>query len=126
MKGHTLWGMFGGFFAGLFLGITLWIYAVIPFASNLMWILPLVGIVFGLMLAAWAPFGSGSAAGTPAATGGIAYDAAGDADPYSTTHQTTGTTIEQEAVPPPGPLADDVGADDVGADDVGAEDEPLA
>ena len=58
MKGYALRGLFGGFFAGLFLAITLWIYAVIPFASDLMWILPLVGLVIGLALAAWAPFGS--------------------------------------------------------------------
>ncbi len=102
MKGHALWGMFGGFFSGLFLGITLWIYAVIPFASNLMWILPLAGIVVGLALAAWAPFGSGSAA-APASTADVAYDAAGDADPY----QTKGTTIEQEIVPPREPMDDD-------------------
>lgn len=107
MRGHALWGMFGGFFAGLFLGITLWIYAVIPFASNLLWILPLVGIVVGLVLAAWAPFGSGSAPATAASTGGIAYDASGDADPYQTTGPTSGTTIEQEMVPPPEPMDED-------------------
>lgn len=107
MRGHALWGMFGGFFAGLFLGITLWIYAVIPFASNLMWILPLVGIVVGLALAAWAPFGSGSAPPMPTSTGGLAYDAAGDADPYQTMGQTTGTTIEQEIVPPSEPRDED-------------------
>lgn len=107
MKGHALWGMFGGFFSGLFLAITLWIYAVIPFASNLMWILPLVGIVVGLAFAAWAPFGSDSAPSVSASAGGIAYDASGDADPYQTTGRTSGTTIEQETVPPPQPRDED-------------------
>lgn len=92
MKGYALRGLFGGFFAGLFLAITLWIYAVIPFASDLMWILPLVGLVIGLALAAWAPFGTSAA--PEAAEASIGYAAAGDADPA----QTSGTTIEQETV----------------------------
>ena len=95
MKGHALWGLFGGFFAGLFLAITLWIYAVIPFASNFMWILPLVGLVIGLALAAWAPFGSG--AQPEPAEGSIGYASAGDADPA----QTSGTTLEQGVVDAP-------------------------
>lgn len=99
MKGYALRGLFGGFFAGLFLAITLWIYAVIPFASNLMWILPLVGLVLGLALAAWAPFGSSTK--PEAAEASIGYAPAGDADPT----QTSGTTLEQEVVEPP-PVAD--------------------
>ena len=102
MKGHPLWGLFGGFFAGLFLAITLWIYAVIPFASNFMWILPLVGLVIGLALAAWAPFGS--TASPEPAEASIGYASAGDADPS----QTSGATLEQEVVdaPPTDPRGD--------------------
>lgn len=95
MKGHALRGLFGGFFAGLFLAVTLWIYAVIPFASNFMWILPLVGLVVGLALAAWAPFGS--AADPEPAEASIGYASAGDADPA----QTSGTTLEQDVVDAP-------------------------
>ena len=65
MKGHALRGMFGGFLFGIFLSITLFIYGVLNFADDLMWILPLVFLVLGLVLAAWAPFGS---SGEPAAT----------------------------------------------------------
>ena len=95
-KGRPFLGMFSGFFLGLFLGPTLWLWGVIPFASQLIWILPLVGIVVGLLFAAWAPFGKGPEP-APAATEGIGYAPAGDADPY----QTSGTTIEQDATPPP-------------------------
>lgn len=110
MKGYALRGLFGGFLAGLFLAITLWIYAVIPFASDLMWILPLVGLVIGLALAAWAPFGT---SGTPeAAEASIGYAPAGDADPA----QTSGTTLEQEAV-------DAAPADDGGVDEDASDDE---
>jgi hypothetical protein len=102
MKGHALRGLFGGFFAGLFLAITLWIYAVIPFASNFMWILPLVGLVIGLALAAWAPFGS--SASPESAEGSIGYAPAGDADPA----QTSGTTLEHDVVEvPPADHRDD-------------------
>jgi hypothetical protein len=53
---------------GLFLGPTLWLWGVIPFHSPMMWILPLVGIVLGLVMAAWAPFGKGPAAKPQAET----------------------------------------------------------
>jgi hypothetical protein len=59
MKGKVFLGIISGFMFGLFLGPTLWLWGVIPFASPLMWILPLVGIVLGMIMAAWAPFGKG-------------------------------------------------------------------
>lgn len=59
MKGKVFLGIISGFMFGLFLGPTLWLWGVIPFASPLMWILPLVGILLGLIMAAWAPFGKG-------------------------------------------------------------------
>jgi hypothetical protein len=95
-KGRPFLGVISGFFFGLFLGPTLWLWGVIPFHSPLMWILPLVGIVLGLIVAAWAPFGRGP---NPAAasSSSVGYASAGDADPY----QTSGTTLEQEAVEPP-------------------------
>ncbi len=93
MKGHALRGIFGGFFTGLFLPITLWIYGAIPFASDLMWILPLVGIVIGLILAAWAPFGRGKKEET-ASTEGVSYASAGDAESSGT----SGTTLEQDTI----------------------------
>lgn len=58
-KGKPLLGAISGFMFGLFLGPTLWLWGVIPIHSELIWILPLVGIVLGLLMAAWAPFGKG-------------------------------------------------------------------
>ncbi len=57
MKGRPILGVTTGFLFGLFLGITLFLYGVIPLSSDLLWILPLLGILLGLIMAAWAPFG---------------------------------------------------------------------
>ncbi len=57
MKGRPILGVITGFMFGLFLGITLFLYGVIPLSSDLLWILPLLGILLGLIMAAWAPFG---------------------------------------------------------------------
>ncbi len=73
MKGKPWLGMISGFFFGIFGGITLFLYGVIPLDSHLLWILPIVGIVFGLFMATWAPFGKGAAvkvdAGPPSESG---------------------------------------------------------
>jgi hypothetical protein len=58
VKGHPILGVISGFFFGLFLGISLWLWGLIPLHSDLLWILPLVGVVLGLVMAWWAPFGS--------------------------------------------------------------------
>ena len=57
MKGRPILGVISGFMFGLFLGPTLFMWGLIPLHSELMWILPLVGIVLGLVMAWWAPFG---------------------------------------------------------------------
>jgi hypothetical protein len=57
MKGRPILGVISGFMFGLFLGPTLFMWGVIPLHSELMWILPLLGIVLGLVMAWWAPFG---------------------------------------------------------------------
>lgn len=62
MKGRPILGVVAGFLFGLLLGPTLWLWGVIELASPLIWILPIGGIVFGLAIAIWAPFGKGSAA----------------------------------------------------------------
>ena len=59
MKGRPILGIISGFLFGLFLGITLFLYGVIPLSSSWLWILPLLGILLGLIMAAWAPFGTG-------------------------------------------------------------------
>lgn len=57
MKGHPILGIISGFLFGLFLGIALFLYGVLPLNSSWLWILPLLGILLGLVMAAWAPFG---------------------------------------------------------------------
>ncbi len=57
MKGRPILGVISGFMFGLFLGPTLFMWGVIPLHSNLIVILPIVGIVLGLVMAWWAPFG---------------------------------------------------------------------
>jgi hypothetical protein len=60
MKGHPILGIISGFLFGLFLGITLFLFGVVPLSSSWLWILPLLGILLGLIMAAWAPFGKGA------------------------------------------------------------------
>jgi len=93
MKGRPILGMLSGFFFGLFGGVTLFLYGVIPLQSPLLWILPLVGIVLGLAMAAWAPFGKGPQP-SAATTSGIGYAPAGDA----ADDRESGTTLEQEPI----------------------------
>lgn len=61
MKGRPFLGVISGFFFGLFGAVTLFLFGVIPLDSHLVWILPILGIVLGLLMATWAPFGSGTA-----------------------------------------------------------------
>ncbi len=73
MKGKPVVGVFSGFMFGLFLGITLFLWGVIPFHSMLIWILPILGVVLGLAMARWAPFGGdkqadGTSVAEPATT----------------------------------------------------------
>jgi len=69
--GRPILGLLAGFLAGLFGGVSLFLYGTVPLASPLLWLLPLAGIVLGLGLAAWGPFGRAAAealataAGTP-------------------------------------------------------------
>ena len=85
MKGRPVLGAVSGFFFGVFAGISLFLWGVIDLHSVLLWILPLAGIVLGLVMAAWAPFGSDTDAAAPAAP-----------------------------VPPPEVTSEDTGSDDPG------------
>lgn len=85
MKGRWFLGLVSGFLFGLMLGVTLFLFGVLPLASQWLWILPLVGIVLGLALAAWAPFGSGG-------------DAAATAAARAPEPVETDTTLEHDAV----------------------------
>ena len=94
MKGRPILGTISGFFLGLFGGITLFLFGVIPLHSPLLWILPIVGIALGLLMSAWAPFGSGAKKHetTVSAPSPTSRDAEGDAP---------GRTIEFDVVEDP-------------------------
>ncbi len=57
MRGRPILGVLSGFMFGLFAAATLFLYGVVPLASSALWILPIAGILFGLVMAWWAPFG---------------------------------------------------------------------
>ncbi len=87
MKGRPFLGVISGFFFGLFGGVALFLFGVIPLDSHLLWILPILGIVLGLLMATWAPFGSGAksqqapvAAASPAAAAATPPAAPADTD----------------------------------------------
>ncbi len=84
MKGRPILGVISGFLFGLLLGVTLFLFGALPLNSPWLLILPVLGIVLGLVMAAWAPFGSGQAAEPT------------QAPPA----QPSGTTLEQDVVPP--------------------------
>ena len=65
MNGRPILGIISGFLFGLFAGVSLFLWGVIPLDSMLLSILPFVGIVIGVAMAAWAPFG-GSSGSAPA------------------------------------------------------------
>jgi len=102
MKGRPILGVITGFLFGLFLGVTLFLYGVIPLSSDLLWILPLLGILLGLIMAAWAPFGKSVEPAPPPAP---------------------------PATPPPAPVADvtsDEAVEAVTTDDPPSEEESAA
>jgi hypothetical protein len=70
MKGRPILGVISGFMFGLFLGPTLFLWGVIPLHSNLLVILPFVGIVLGLAMAWWAPLGRKTSTATAEAMSG--------------------------------------------------------
>jgi predicted lipid-binding transport protein (Tim44 family) len=86
MKGHAILGTISGFLFGLFLGVTLFLFGVLPLSSQWLWILPLLGILLGLIMAAWAPFGR-SAAPQPAPVAAPPPPVVPPADPTPITSQ---------------------------------------
>ena len=57
MRGHPVLGFFAGLLFGVFLAITLVLAGVLPLNSVLVTAMPVLGIVYGLLMAGWAPFG---------------------------------------------------------------------
>ena len=98
MKGRPFLGVISGFFFGLFGAVTLFLFGVIPLDSHLVWILPILGIVLGLLMATWAPFGSSKVdQPTPAA-------APAPAPPAAAPESTDDTIVDEN--PPVEPPAD--------------------
>jgi hypothetical protein len=56
MRGRPVLGVFAGFFFGLFLGVTLVLIGVLPLNSWLVTAMPFIGVVYGLLMARFAPF----------------------------------------------------------------------
>lgn len=66
MRGRPVLGAFSGFFLGLFLGLDLLFFGVVQLDSVLLTVLPVLGLIAGIVLARWAPLGRGNAGGAPA------------------------------------------------------------
>lgn len=102
MKGHPILGVISGLLFGLFGAATLFLFGVIQLHSWWFVILPILGLILGLVMAAWAPIGKTQP--PPATTDGVSYGSATSAPPPS-----AGTTLEQEPVTPPSDTTDEVG-----------------
>lgn len=63
MRGHPVLGVVAGFVFGLFLAVTLVLAGVLALNSVLVTLMPLLGIVYGLVMARFAPFGRKRSAG---------------------------------------------------------------
>lgn len=63
MRGHPVLGVVAGFVFGLFLAVTLVLAGVLALNSVLVTMVPLLGIVYGLVMARFAPFGRKRSAG---------------------------------------------------------------
>ena len=96
MKGRPFLGVISGFFFGLFGAATLFLFGAIPLDSHLVWILPILGIVLGLLMATWAPFGS-AAAEKPAPTATTTSTVA--PEPPDAAPATTDDTVVDENPP---------------------------
>lgn len=99
MKGRPFLGVISGFFFGLFGAVTLFLFGVIPLDSHLVWILPIVGIVLGLFMATWAPFGSDSTAEAPQTSAAPPPSAAPSTDPPTSSASSPDDTIVDDDPP---------------------------
>jgi hypothetical protein len=69
MKGHPILGAVFGLTFGLFLALVLQQWGVYPLTTLSVIGLPVLGLMIGLLLAAWAPLGKGPGPSTPAVDG---------------------------------------------------------
>lgn len=61
-RGRPILGAIAGFLLGAFVWIDLVLFGVIAFESVSVWFFPIVGLIAGIALAMWAPFGRRRAA----------------------------------------------------------------
>lgn len=61
-RGRPILGAIAGFLLGAFVWLDLVLFGVIPFDSVSVWLFPILGLVVGIALAVWAPFGRRRAA----------------------------------------------------------------
>jgi len=64
-RGRPVLGGIMGFLCFLFIALDLLFFGIVPLNSPVITILPLVGIVFGLVWAKFAPLGGGGPAASP-------------------------------------------------------------
>ena len=64
-RGRPVLGAFAGFFLFLFLALDLLFFGVIPLKSPIITILPILGIIVGLVVAKFAPLGGRTPATAP-------------------------------------------------------------
>ena len=80
MRGRPVLGAISGFLFGLSAAVAFFLYGVVPSSSIWLVVLPFLGMVLGLVMAWWAPFGS-SDHGPQPETSDITYaSSAGAAD----------------------------------------------
>lgn len=61
MRGKPVLGAISGIFFGAFLALFLQQWAIYPLTPLSVFALPILGLILGLLLAAWAPFGRSTA-----------------------------------------------------------------
>ncbi|GBD85355.1 hypothetical protein BMS3Abin02_01760 [bacterium BMS3Abin02] len=57
MRGKPILGFIAGLFFGFFVALLLQQFGIAPLTTTTLIGLPIAGIVLGMLLAAWAPFG---------------------------------------------------------------------
>ncbi|MGQ0825545.1 MAG: hypothetical protein ACT4OX_11075 [Actinomycetota bacterium] len=95
-RGHPVWAAFSGFFLGLFVGLDLLLLGVVPLNSIVLTVLPVVGLVLGIIVALLVPLKRKPHAEAP---GGAAVSMAAPAP------DTAVPPLDTYVPPPPPPTA---------------------
>jgi hypothetical protein len=65
-RGRPILAAISGFFLGVFLALDLVLFGIVQLDNIIVTLLPIIGLVVGVALAWWAPFGRNRAAGPTA------------------------------------------------------------